>query len=288
MQVTLICFSLTGNTLKIADAMSEALHEAKHSVRTYSLEQVNSVDLSRSDLIGVGSACHSSKAPAPVIDYLESLPKLDNLNAFVFATCGGASGRVLSDLARPLRSRGANIIGEFLAFGEVHHPAPSLIGRLPGRPNGVDFAQARHFAISMISRLANPGFDPHPQGRAEAAKPHFGFYDIVAAMTPDTVMRTFMPEPQLAQSRCDLCRLCVRACPISNISLKPYPVIGDQCIRCYCCYTICPREAFWANWRFGDLLVRCLYNTAFVRWFGDLKSRGSLYSQRSTIGAIHG
>ena len=64
---------------------------------------------------------------------------------------------------------------------------------------------------------------------------------------------------------------------MDNIGLEPYPVLDNQCIRCYRCLTGCPQEAFAADWRFGNLATWSLYNTAFERWFGDLEPGERIY-----------
>lgn len=67
---------------------------------------------------------------------------------FVFATSGGAPGKVLSDLTGLLTRTGANVIGGFLTREEVLHPAPHMVGRFPDRPNGNDLEQARQFFMT--------------------------------------------------------------------------------------------------------------------------------------------
>lgn len=62
-----------------------------------------------------------------------------------------------------------------------------------------------------------------------------------------------------------------------NITLKPHPVLGRQCIRCYRCLTGCPQKVFQANWWFGNLAIQSLYNTTFERWFGDLEPGERIY-----------
>jgi hypothetical protein len=43
---------------------------------------------------------------------------------------------VLYDMTRLLRAKGANVVGGFLARGEVYHPGPSLVGAFPVVPTG--------------------------------------------------------------------------------------------------------------------------------------------------------
>jgi flavodoxin len=104
--VTMVYFSQTGNTRKVAGAMAEALRESGHTVRTIPLKKATPQDVATGDLLGIGTPCFSSQAPTPVKDFLRSLPAVDGRPALVFATSGGAPGRVLYDLASLLGEKG--------------------------------------------------------------------------------------------------------------------------------------------------------------------------------------
>lgn len=277
MNVTMVYFSQTGNTRKVAEAMAEAFRGAGHRVRTIPLRKATSQDAATGDLLGIGTPCFSSQAPTPVKEFLRTLPALDKRRAFVFATSSGAPGRVLYDLASLLRETGAEVVGGFLARGEMHHPAPCLVGRMPNRPDEEDLARARRFATTVAEHLATGQPGPVAESRPDTFKPGGWFYDLVAMLSTDGLLRLALPEPKLDSTQCNQCGWCVKECPMDNIGLEPYPVLGNQCIRCYRCLTGCPREAFAANWTFGNLATWSFYNAAFERWFGDLEPGEQLY-----------
>lgn len=275
--VTLIYFSQTGNTRRIAETMAEVFRGAGHSARLVSLKKAAPQDALAGDLLGVGAPCFSSQAPTPVKAFLKNLPALDKKSAFVFATSGGAPGRVLYDLTRLLQDKGAVVLGGFLARGELHHPAPCLRGRMPNRPNADDFAQARRFASAVIEHVSAGRLGPVAESRPDAFHPGYGFYNLVGIISTDGFLRRMLPEPKPDPSRCDRCQWCVYECPTHNITLAPYPVLGDDCIRCYRCASGCPQQAFDVNWRLGNLAILAFYNTVFERWFGDLQPGERIY-----------
>ena len=277
MHVTMIYFSQTGNTRKVAEAMAKAFREAGHVARTIPLKKAVPQDAITGDLLGVGTSCFSSQAPTPVKEFLRALPTLDGKQAFVFATSGGAPGRVLYDLARLLGEKGAEVVGGFLARGEVHHPAPCLVGRMPNRPDEEDLAGAQRFAVAVAEHITGGASGPVVESRPDTFKSGRGFYDIVAMLSTDGFLRLVLPEPKLDSMRCNQCGWCVRECPMDNIVLEAYPVLGNRCIRCYRCLTGCPQGAFTAGWRLGNLAVWLFYNTAFERWFGDLEPGERIY-----------
>lgn len=277
MNITLIYFSQTGHTRRIAEVMAEVFRGAGHTARLISLKRATPQDAALGNLLGVGSPCFSSQAPTPIKDFLKRLPRLDRQQAFVFATAGGAPGRVLYDLTRLLRKKGAEVIGGFLARGELHHPAPCLTGRMPGRPNTEDFDRARRFATAVIAHVAAGRSGPMAESRPDALKPRWGFYDLVAWISTDGMLRRLLPQPRLDPARCNQCRWCAYECPTHNITLQPYPLLGRQCIRCYRCLTGCPHQAFTADWRIGNLVILAFYNQILERWFGDLEPGERLY-----------
>lgn len=277
MNVTIIYFSQTGNTRRVAEAMAGAFCEAGYVTRTRSLKKATPQDAITGDLLGIGTPCFSSQAPTPIKAFLRNLPELNQKRAFVFATSGGAPGRVLSDLACLLQSKGADIVGGFLTRGELYHPAPSLIGRFPNRPNVEDLTHAHRFALAVAEHISagRPGLVAG--SRPDTLRSQGRFYNLVGLISTDRFLRFLMPEPQLDSTRCDQCQWCVYECPMHNITLQPYPVLGKQCIRCYRCLTGCPQKAFEVDWWLANPAILSFYNTKFERWFGDLEHGEAFY-----------
>ena len=269
--VMLTYFSQSGNTRTLAETMAAAFRDAGHDARIVAMEVATPRDAISAELLGVGCPCFGSRAPTPAKTFLRSLPPLGGRPAFVFATSGAAPGRVLSDLSALLRDRGARVVGGFLCRGEDHHPAPFLNGLFPGRPDASDLSAARRFAVGVAEHVVAGRSGSLAESRADAFAPTEHFYDLVARVGSDAFLRLLEPEPRLDASRCDQCGWCARACPMDNIALKPFPLLGADCIRCYHCLNGCPEGAFEASWRFAGPVLWSLYNPAFLRWFGDLR-----------------
>jgi len=149
MDVTLLYFSQTGNTRKVAGAMADAFGDLGHSVRTISLKKATPEDVINGDLLGVGCPCFTGQAPTPIKDFLRALPRMNGRRVFVFATSGGAPGKVLYDLTRLLRLKGADVLGGTLIRGECFHPSPCFIGRYPGRPNADDLIPVSYTHLTL-------------------------------------------------------------------------------------------------------------------------------------------
>ncbi len=135
MDITIIFFFQSGNTRKIADTFSNSLQNNGHKVKIIPLEKANPVDAVQCDVLGVGTPCFCSRIPAPMKNYLHSLPQLSNKVAFVFSSAAGASGKVLYDMKRLLHRNGAFVMAGINVRGQDNFPVSSINGRFPGRPN---------------------------------------------------------------------------------------------------------------------------------------------------------
>lgn len=277
MDIRMIYFSQSGNTRKVAEAMGDAFRDLSHRTEIIPLEKADPDQAPQVDLLAVGAPCFSSQAPTPVKEFLRALPSLENRLAFVFATSGGAPGRVLYDMTRLLREKKAEVVGGFLARGECFHPAPCILGRFPGRPDAEDLRKAHRFATTLAGHISSGRKGILPESRTDAVKPGHGFYDLAAWMSKDPLLRFLTPKPGLDAERCNQCQICERECPMGNIVMQPIPVLGDNCIRCYRCQIACPQRAFGSNWLFGNAVIWFFYNVHFERWFGDVKPGERVY-----------
>jgi flavodoxin/ferredoxin len=270
MKIKIVVFSQTGNTRKVAKAMAGELRKREHCVETLALKKIKPEEMVQGDLIGIGCPTFECQAPKPVKDFIRSLPRMDHQKTFVFATGAGAPGKVIQDLEKGLRQKGAIVIAGLWIRGEICHPAPCLMGKSPGRPNGEDLDKARQFAVS-VAEYISPGNAGTPPGfRHYLPKSKLGFYNLVGSITSyKPLVRWLLPKPILDQNRCDKCRFCVIECPVNNIAMDPYPLLGGKCIRCYRCLTGCHQKAFRSSWWFGNLVCLALWNETFMRWFGD-------------------
>jgi flavodoxin/Fe-S-cluster-containing hydrogenase component 2 len=279
MDVSLVYFSQTGNTRKVAGAMADAFGDLGHPVHTISLKKATPEVAINGDLLGVGCPCFTGQAPTPIKDFLRALPQMNGRRAFVFATSGGAPGKVLYDLTRLLRRKGADVIGGMLIRGECFHPSPCFIGRYPGRPNADDLIRAQRFAINVAEHIASGIPGPVSESRSDALKQGWGLYDFEGMFVLDPLIRLVLPKPKLDLSKCDNCQWCVYECPVNNIIMNKIPKLGGRCIRCYRCLTGCPQKAFSVRWLLGNTVLLSLHNTIFERWFGDLDYDEEIYDE---------
>lgn len=276
-QVNMVCFSQTGNTQKVAQTMGDAFEEKGCQVRIIPLEQADPDEDIKCDLFAVGCPCFASKAPTPVKKFLQDIPSLKNKPVFVFSTSGGAPGRVLYDLKLISEEKGGRVIGGLLIRGELFYPVPCVFGRNPGRPNMDDLSKARQFAQSVYKHIESNSANGMSEGSPKILNRRLNFYNIAGLMMTDPMLRLLLPKPKVDQGKCNECGICEDNCPAQSITLTPYPHFSKQCIRCYRCFTVCPKDAIKINKTLANIPVFTFYNTGMERIFGDLETGEKMY-----------
>lgn len=272
MKVNIIVFSQTGNTQKVAEVMAEEMQQHESvDVRLIPFKELSMNDFQNADLFAVGSPCFESQAPTPVRQFLAKIPSMTGKDVFVFSTSGGAPGRVLRDLAKPLEKKGANVLGAFICKGTNHHPLPCINGQSPCRPNHNDLEKAKSFAGSLIEDIQNGALITTKEARNDLLKPGLKLYSVAGLLLKEPLLRLLLPKPKTHDGRCNQCQWCVHECPTQSITVRSEPEIKSTCIRCYRCMNGCPQQAYSVKWGISNFVVWSLYNETFARTFGNLK-----------------
>ena len=160
MDVTLIYFSQTGNTRKVA----EAIHASLRHTRKQLLAIDQAVDLEAYDLIFCGFPVQHHSLPARMAHFLKGLPL--GKKVALFATHGALRGgekAVSAFYAALSMLQGRTVIGTFGCRGQVkpqlldewmdspHHQAWAREAQSAnGHPDAADLQDAREFAETML------------------------------------------------------------------------------------------------------------------------------------------
>ena len=110
--------SSTGTTAKAARAMGTAMEELGHQCQVQSVAQADPAGVSEADLIFVGTWVkglfiimqHPTEGS---MDFIERLGDLTGKKVIVFCTYKLAAGSTLSQMAKALEGKGAEVIGQF-------------------------------------------------------------------------------------------------------------------------------------------------------------------------------
>lgn len=247
MKIITFYFSGTGNTWWTAKQFEEVLTKKGHDVTTLSVESPElsegpSVEdiVSSSDKIIIGYPVYGSDMPKPMRRFLEKLPERKKMiSTAVFCTQGLASGDGALFYRKELGEKGYQVDQAFhiiqgnnfyIPQAPVLFTSPEKQVRLNGDTQRAveKFSQAIHEGRTYLMGNNPFGF---LLGRLQRT---------FAERIEQAIARLFIVE----DSRCTKCNLCVKSCPMKNITLENGKVtIGNNCNLCMRCYQFCKSRA---------------------------------------------
>lgn len=278
MKSSIITFSQTGNTLKVANAVAVGLGRAGIEVEQVSFQRRRQWDPGAAGLIGIGCPVFENRPAEVVPDFLKSAGiDLTGKSAFVFITAGGTPARSLWHLAEAVRRAGANVIGGIQVRGSTAFP--TLAGLFPGRPGPLELGKAEDFGRAVAGHVLLQ----KPLGADQFIDRRRGghFYDVVGPCLA-WLKKKGTPVPVSDPAACDLCGTCVAECPSRSIHIQDRKIVfRETCIRCYWCWQICPQMAIAMKFSPGQgALERWIYSENMERRFGDVQPGEDVGSNR--------
>lgn len=141
------------NTELIAKAMAESVQ-----AEVIPLGEITNHDLTRFDVLGIGSGVFFGKHHPRVLSFAKECPHLPS-RCFVFSTAGIRWMYKLwhQPLVHILEERGCKVIGQFCSPGwDTVGPLQYIGGIHRGRPNARDLEKARLFAKRLLESQRVP------------------------------------------------------------------------------------------------------------------------------------
>jgi flavodoxin/ferredoxin len=256
----IIYFSQKRTNMRIADAISTGLRNAGHEVNLWNLKDESPPNPRDYDFLGIGSPTYYFRPPFIVTDYVNSLPELAGLPAFVFVVHGTYRGNTGDKIRHTLARKGAKEIGYFYCFGAGHFLGYLKEGYLfsADHPTQDDFVRAERFGREIAGRLAGepyvgPGNDPPLQK----------MYRLERFLTNRFLTKHFYSKLFRERAKCSPeCDLCVKQCPVRNIRKEDGRLArGRNCLLCLSCEMNCPEDAIVSPMSWSILRPFMIYNT---------------------------
>ena len=232
MRYKTFCYSPTGNTKKIADAMADTWAEMSGTAAekisfTLPEERKRTYAFSEDDLVVVGVPTYAGRVPNLLVKFLKTVAG-NGARAVALVTFGNrAFDDSLVELGDLLTECGFRVIGGAAAIGE-HSFSRALAA---GRPDANDLEEARTFAKKIYA---------HPERTVELPgnRPYRPYYRPMGHDGKPALISKVVPV--FDRDICTDCKLCAEICPMGAIDHDEIGKMIGICVKCCACERRCP------------------------------------------------
>lgn len=241
-KVLIASFTQSGSTKKVADLIAKGLKTSDWEITHLNISVSDIPKIEEYDIIGIGSPTYFFRPPFIVMDFINSLDGLNNKATFVFISHGTHSGDCGNWIRRTLKSKGSRDLGYFKSFGRDYWLGYVKRGVLfsPDSPSIKELDSAEKFGKALITRYHDPKLAVESFDQSTPV-----IYGIERMLLARPFAKLMYSKTFRADSRCDSCGLCIKKCPVNNITEKKdgKPKWNSNCILCASCELVCPKDA---------------------------------------------
>ena len=244
MRVLIGCFSATGNTARIGEAIAARFRELGAEAVLRDVTRPDSrppgLPLGGFEAVLFGSPIHSMRAPRVFREWLATLEG-EGRKCATFFTYGGF-------LVHPTHHHTREILTgrgfEFVASAEFLGAHTYNLGgweAMVGRPDSSDLELAREYASALYDRFN--GSDPDVVGELDQGPHTLEFLDDIESFRFKLVHKL----PTRDGAECRMCLLCETECPTGAMDAAEGKADRERCIVCLRCLKYCPDNALGIN-----------------------------------------
>eukprot|EP00727_Mastigamoeba_balamuthi_P002161 m51a1_g11942 hypothetical protein (298) ;mRNA; r:730594-731487 len=246
-RVALLYYSFTGNTRHVAELLRDAL--AAQGFEATALD-ITAPDchrdaavaaLAAADAVGVGAVTVGFHEPTNVRTLLHGLPEsaVAGKPAIVFGTAADNEGSLLSNMAGALTSKGAVVVGSFVAYAPGNY---TIWGGAKG--STFQWGSSERSKPAEFARDVAPLLRARPPKAARVGSTLMGY--AVSWLVSDSVTRKFVGKIEVDRDACVKCHLCVRQCLSGALDVEEADGMPrwseDKCTGCCRCINYCPKN----------------------------------------------
>jgi NAD-dependent dihydropyrimidine dehydrogenase PreA subunit/flavodoxin len=251
MRINLLYFTSTGNTLWLVRRARALFEASRHAVELYEAVKDGRAALEDCDLIGVFYPVWGSDMPDPLRELFAGLADGagGGRRLFLIGDCGVFTGDTGMHWKRLIEPKGFDVFYVDHVLMPININVPWFnFWQVPRGWKKKAILGRAEVRLRCICEAVLEG-ERHDDGT--------GLFDRLGGWG----QRAFYADAlafwkgmfAVDASRCTLCGLCRRMCPVENISIEGDRVrFGERCIVCIKCYNLCPEEAVLIGGRSRD------------------------------------
>ena len=269
MKLLILYFSGTGNTDYIAQYIKKKIQAKSQfiEISLLTIENCSPDELREYDIICFGFPVFELNSPEMVRTFLANLSPIQNKGVFLFCTMGFLDGNAIRKNYKPFQKNGYTFLGSM----SIVMPGTDGLVMLNKKSKFVKKALEKDYkSLPKVDKFTNRMIDIAKKLSSGenleklSIKPPFKIASTIIGPPLHLsylIMLNFMKKRFYATEDCTLCKLCMKNCPVQNISIVDKKVVfGDQCVMCMRCIHQCPPEAI----QIGKLTI------GKFRWHGPL------------------
>lgn len=247
MEIPIIYFSSSNNTKYIAELITRGLKLANHNPQLIPWTSFKSgaIDLIKYDVFGLGSPIYALSYPPFVISLLKELPKAENEQKFfLFDTNAGLPGNTLKVAKNILEKKGYSFLGAL----EIISPTRDSVFQTEFF-DYVSWSEKKlHKSLQFGMEIGFSLRKPNPSVLDWTIK-KMPFANLIRKgfQYLEGFFYKFIGKSIVIQSsKCTNCKVCLRVCPTSAITIDNGPIIHKElCTGCFKCLRECPEGALY-------------------------------------------
>ena len=235
-KIDICVFSGTGNTLIVANKISEIFNLNNYNSTVSKMESVDAKQIDLNSVIGIGFTTAFWNTYPFVRNWINSLPDGNGAETFLFTTMGDSSCGMIAHIAKILEQKNYKVIG---AKGFI----------MPNNFLLVQGEKSNKKRIAKTSAKIEEYINGIISGNGYVRKTNI-FSSIAFAVTSfittklwNTKLAKKIMKFKIDKNKCNKCGLCATLCPMENIELKDAVQFKDKCIFCLRCVSYCPQQA---------------------------------------------
>ena len=245
MQINIIYFTSTGNTLWLATKAKEIIEHQGHEVKLYEvIKDGEDFIKDKCDMLGVFYPVWDFLPAVPLWDFLQNkLPEGKKKKMFFIGDCAGIAGDASMMCKKLMDSKGYDAF----YFNHIIMPTNLVIPWLPFNlwkkaPTEKQLENYLSTAEKRLRKICESVLNFETRFEATGVLWNIaGRIQRICGVTVNYYKKSFC----IAEDKCADCGFCTRICPTNNINknMDGKIVFGYKCIMCAKCYNLCPKDA---------------------------------------------
>lgn len=234
--INIYVFSGTGNTLIVANKISEIFNLNNYNSTVFKMESVDAKQIDLNSTIGIGFTTAFWNTFPFVRTWIDNLPDGNGTEVFLFTTMGDSSCGMIAHIAKILEKKNYKIIG---AKGFIMPNNFLLVLKDKKNKERIEktLVKTEEFAKGIIN---SAGYIRKPNIFSSIA---FCFSSFVTTKLWNTKLAKKIMKFKVDKTKCNGCGTCAALCPLENIEIKEFPQFKDKCLFCLRCVSYCSQQA---------------------------------------------